>query len=120
MANQQFPSLARTASFNGADNRKAGQNIRGVKVVLDITAVPGVDTVLLTIQAKDPVSGKYVTLLAGVAEAGVATRVYTVYPGLVAAANAVASDVVPDDYRVTMTHSAVTSFTYSIGVVELE
>ena len=59
-------NVARTASLNAPDQRNQLQ--RGVIVVFDITAVPTVDTVLLTIEGKDPVSGQYYTILAGTAQ----------------------------------------------------
>lgn len=88
---------------------------RGVEVVLDMTAVPGVATVTFTIEALDPTSGKYFTLLASTAIVATGTTVLRVYPGLTAAANAVANDVLPRGWRVTATHSAGTNFTYSVG-----
>lgn len=118
MSNQSFASAIRSASSNGADNKKAPGN-RGVKVVVDVTVAPGVDTVTATIEGLDPVSGKYFTLLASAAIVAVSTVVLTVYPGIAVAANVSASDVVPDTYRVRFTHSAGTNFTYSASVVEL-
>lgn len=108
-----YTSAARTATSNGQD--MANDAYRGVMVVLDITVAPGVDTVTLTIQGKDPVSGKYYTLLAGAAESATGTKVYRVYPSLPATANVSANDLVPQTWRVTVTHSAGTSFTYSVG-----
>ena len=110
-------SAARTATTNSAD--LVNYNARGVMVYFSITAVPGVDTVTLTVAAKDPIAGTYETLLTGAAEAGAATKAYLIYPGAGAAANGV--DVVnayplPRTWRVTVTHSAGTSFTYSVAV----
>lgn len=109
-------SAARTATTNSAD--QTNYNAKGLYVYFAITAVPGTDTVTLTIQAKGPVAGTYETLLTGAAEVGTATRCYLLYPGAGAAANGV--DVVnafplPRTWRITITHSGSGSFTYSVG-----
>lgn len=118
MSNQKFASAVRSATFVGDDNTKSPGS-KGVKVTLDVTAVPGVDTTQLVIEHKDPLSGKYVTVLAETASAITRTAVLTVYPGITATANVSASDVLGDVYRVRVVHSAGTNFTYSIGVAEI-
>lgn len=118
MAVQKFASLSRSATFVGDDKVKT-PGLVGVKVTLDVTVVPGVDTVQLVIEHKDVVSGKYVQILAAAARAGAGTDVLTVYPGIAVAANVSASDVIGDVYRVRVVHSAATAFTYSIGVDEI-
>lgn len=106
-------SAVRAATVTGQDINN--DQYSGVTVILDITAVPTTDTVTLAIQAKDPTSGKYYTLLTGSAEVATATKTYKVYPGITAAANAAVSDMLPAIWRVTITHSAATNFTYSVG-----
>lgn len=118
MSNQSYISAVRAATFTGDDNRKVPGN-RGVKVVLDATVVPGVDTVQLVIENKDSVSGKYVQVLAAAARAATGTDTLTVYPGGAVTANVSANDVIADTYRVRVIHSAGTSFTYSVSVTEL-
>ena len=108
-----FASAARSATVNGQD--MSNDAYKCVVVVLDITAVPGGDTVTLTVQGKDVLSGKYYTLLAGSAEASTATKTYQVCPGITATANVSASAILPQTWRVIVTHSAGTSFTYSVG-----
>jgi len=108
-------SAARTTSANGAD--RTNQTCRGFKLVIDMTAVPGVDTVTFTVQGKDPASGKYYTLLASGAIVAASTVVLSLYPALTAAANAVANDILPRTFRVITTHSAASSFTYSVGMI---
>jgi len=106
-------SAARIASTDSGDlvNRSA----RGLHLIIDMTVEPGVDTVTFTIEGKDPLSGKYYTILASAALTAVATTVLKVYPGLTVAANLVASDALPKDWRVRATHSGVTTTTYSVG-----
>lgn len=103
---------AASASVNSND--QTNLNGRGIKVVVDITAISGTTpTLTITIKGKDPTSGKYFILLASAALSTVATTVLTVYPGLTASANVVASDVLPKTWRVeaviTGTTPAVTA-----------
>ena len=66
-------------------------------------------------EGKDPVSGNYYTLLAGVAVTTVSTNVYRVGPGLTAAANQVANYRAPRTWRVRVTANNGNSITYSVG-----
>lgn len=118
MSNQTYASAARTATFAGDDNKKVPGN-RGVKAVLDVTVVPGIDTVTLIIEGKDQASGKYFTILSAAARVATGTDVLTIYPGIAVAVNVSASDTLPDIYRARVAHSAATSFTYSLSLTEL-
>lgn len=110
---EAFASLARTATES--KELKNSQH-RGCHIVIDMTAVTATGTVTPTIQGKDSVSGKYYTLLVGAAISTVSTVVLKVYPDLTAAANLVADDIVPSDFRVLMTHGNAVAMTYSVGV----
>lgn len=105
-------SAARTTTQTGADT--ANYNARGIHVVLDMTVV-GTGSVTLTLEGKDEVSGKYYTVLSGAAVTTNSTNVYKVYPGLTAAANAVASDVLPRTFRISVTANNANAATYSVG-----
>lgn len=118
MSNQKFASAVRAATFVGDDNVKTPGSL-GIIAVLDVTAVPGVDTVQLVIERKFALSGKYVQVLAAAARAGAGTDVLTVYPGAAAVANVTANDAMSDQYRVRVVHSAASNFTYSVEVIEL-
>lgn len=102
----------RTTTQTGADITNSVH--RGIRVVLDMTAV-GTGSVTLSIEAKDVASGKYVVLLTGAAVTTNSTNVYKVYPGLTAAANAVASDVLPRTFRIVVTAGNANPATYSVG-----
>lgn len=108
-----FASAARTATVNGQD--MSNDAYKCVVVVLDITAAPGGDTVTLTVQGKDVLSGKYYTLLAGSAESSTGTKTYSVCPGITVTANVSAAQILPQTWRAIVTHSAGGSFTYSVG-----
>ena len=90
---------AAAAGSNGAD--QANTNARGIKLVVDITALTGVSpTLTVTVQGKDAASGKYYTILASAALAAVATTTLEVYPGIATAANVTAGVTLPRVWRV--------------------
>jgi len=109
-------SAARTTTQTGSD--QTNRNARGIAVVLDMTAV-GTGSVTLTIEGKDPLSGKYVTLLAGIAVTTNSTNVYTVYPGYAATANVSANAALWRTWRVNVTANNANSATYSVGSILL-
>ena len=100
----------------GTTNKQSADQVnygaRGIKVVVDITAFAGT-SITVTIEGKDPVSGKYFTLLASAALVATGTTILTVYPGLTAAANVTASDVLPRNWRVKTT-GTYNNTTYTI------
>lgn len=82
---------------------------RGVKVVIDVTALGGTTPSLtVTIRGRDPMSSKAYTILASAVLAATGTVVLTVYPGLVAASNLVANDVLPALWDVLLTIGGTT------------
>jgi hypothetical protein len=93
-------------------------NGKGIRVWQDLTVLGASSVCTFTIQEKDPTSGKFITILASAATgAGInstGTAKLTVYPGLTAAANSVASDVVPVNIRIVSTVTTAAS-TFSIG-----
>lgn len=92
-------AAAVAATYNGSD--QDNPNGRGLHVVVDVTAVGGTTPqVIVTIEGKDPRSGKYYTLLASAALTAAATTVLKVFPGATAAANSVANDILPRAWRV--------------------
>lgn len=110
---------AAAAGGNGTDQTNV--NARGVTVVVDITAITGTGpTYTVTIEGKDPVSGKYFTLLASAALSAVGTTVLTVYPGCAAAANSVANLPLPRTWRVRDTIGGTTpAVTATVSAITL-
>lgn len=106
-------SAVRAATNNTAD--QTNLNHRGVSVTIDVTAVPGVDTVTPKIQGKDELSGKYYDIVVGAAIVAQSTVVLKVCPGITPAANVAVADMLPKIWRVVLTHSAASNFTYSVG-----
>lgn len=111
-------SAARTSSPTVTD--QINYNARGLIVVVDVTAYTGSSTMVITIEGKDNISGKYYTLLASAAISGTGTTILRVYPGLTAATNLVASDVVPRTFRIKSMHTGSDSITYSIGCAVIQ
>lgn len=106
-------SAARTASVDSAD--QTNYNGKGLHLVIDVTAITATPSITVTIQGKDPLSGKYYTILAAAAITGVSTVILKVYPALTAAANLTASDILPRTWRVSVVNADADSITYSIG-----
>jgi hypothetical protein len=117
VSHQKYGSAVRSATLVGDDNT-AVPDARSITAILDVTAVPGVDTVQLIIEGKDPLSGKYYTVLQGATRVATGTDVLTVAPGITVTANVSAAAVVPSVYRVRVIHSAASNFTYSVSVRE--
>jgi hypothetical protein len=87
---------------------------RGVKVFVVTTAI-GTGSITVTIQAKDPGSGSYTTLLASAAITTNTTTVLTVYPGIAVAANVSANDVLPRQWRISLAANNANPANYSVG-----
>jgi hypothetical protein len=90
------------------------ENMPGGHFVLDVTTV-GTGSITLSIDGFDAVSGKWYNILTGAAVTTNSTNVYRVYPGLTAAANAVVSDIIPHQFRATVTHNNANAVVYSLG-----
>lgn len=113
-----FESAQRDDTHNSQDFDNL--NHRGVQLVVDITAEEAgnsTHTIVVTIQGKDPASGKYYTLLQSASLTGTGTTLLTVHPSVVASANVAASHVLPRTWRVLVTHTpdGASNMTYSIG-----
>ena len=107
-------SAARTATVTQADQTLNSRH-RGIDVICNVTVVPTVETLILSIQKKD-VQGNYVTLAANSAQAAAGVIRVKTHPNFVLVAAAVTghttNDILGDTYRLVMTHSASGSFTY--------
>jgi len=106
-------NAARTATISSATFING--NYRGAQFVIDVTAIAATPSVVFSIEGFDALSGQFFTLLDSVAIVAVGTTILRVYPGLTAAANLVASDVLPYQWRVTATAADADSMTYSIA-----
>ena len=109
-----FASAARTATTN-SDTYQNAVGHRGLHLVIDATASAATPSVVFTIQGYSPLGDDYYTILASAAVTGAGTTVLRVYPGLTAAANTVANDVLPSLWRVNATAADADSLTYSVS-----
>ncbi len=109
-------SAARTTTQTQAD--QTNLTARGIVVVLDVTSA-GTGDITLKIEGKDPVSGKYVTLLAGTNVTSISTNVYTIQPAGPVAANVSANAQLWRTWRVVVTANNANSVTYSVGAILL-
>lgn len=113
-----FASGARTAtSINSIDQINTAA--RGAVIVVDITTATA-GNYTFTVQGKDPASLKYYTILATTALATTGTTILRVYPGLTAAANATASDVLPAVWRVNIVGASSPNMVFSVGAISLQ
>lgn len=111
---QVFDSQARTATPDTMEF-VLPQGARFLHVVIDVTAATSTPSTVFTVSAVDRLSGKVYTLLASAAIVGTGTTVLRIGPGLTAAANLVASDVVTPVIRFTATHGNANSQTYTVA-----
>lgn len=110
-------SAARTASVNSADQ----VNLSGdsVHVIVDVTAYTS-GTLTVSVQGKDPASGKYYTLLSSAALAATGTTVLKVGKGLPATANVSANDLLPLVWRVSVVGASTPIATFSVGFMAVQ
>lgn len=110
-------SAARTATVN--TDVVANRGHRGLHLIIDATAASDTPSVVFTIQGYSPTGDDYYTILASAAITGTGTTVLRVYPGLTAAANTIANDVLPHLWRVNAVHADGDSITYSVAATLL-
>lgn len=111
-AGQVVSGIGATASQNSPD--LLNPYGRGVKVFVNVSAI-GTGSITVAVQAKDPGSGAYATLLASAAIITNGVTVLTVYPGVTVTANVSASDVLPRQWRVSVTAGNANPANYSVG-----
>lgn len=109
---------AATASVTGGD--VGNTSAEGAVFVIDITAITGtLPTATFTIEGKDPLSGKYYTILESASLSTVSTTVLRVHPTLTATANLRADDMMPSIFRVRATIGGTgPSVTATVGVIK--
>jgi hypothetical protein len=108
-----LPSAARAATTTSDDF--LNRNAKGLHLVIDVTAITATPSITVTIQGKDYLSGKYYTILASAAISTTGTTVLKVFPGSAVTSNLSANDMLPVNWRVSVTHGDADSITYSIA-----
>lgn len=109
-----FASEARTATPTAV--QVTDDQVMGIQVVIDVTAIAATPSVTPAIDGYDPASDSWYNILTGAAITGTGTTVLRVHPELPDAANLVAQDFLPETYRVSMTHGDADSITYTVGI----
>lgn len=118
-----------TQTINGQDiidptnsaGARSGINaeVSGAVFYLNVTAVPGIDTVQLVLEEQDPTSGVWTQVTATTATAVtgmVKMKIKSAITVVVASVTGVTvQDVLPPIWRIRVVHSAGTNFTYSLG-----
>lgn len=113
-----YASAARTATPTAVTLPAGRYNY--LNLTIDATAVTATPSVVVTVDALDPVSGKYYNLLTSAAITAISTTVLRIGPTLTAVANLAANHALPDTIRVTMTHGDADSITYSVGAALMD
>lgn len=109
-----LPSAARTATPT-AVVLSTGR-AKELRLVMDITVVPGTaPSCVITVDAVDSLSGKFVNLITSAALVAVGTTVLTVALGVTVAANVAVSAPLSESLRITVTHGNGNSVTYSLS-----
>ena len=93
----------------------------GIIAYLNVTVVPGVETLQLVLEEQDPVSGVWSTVAATLVTTVtgmVRLKVKQAIAAIAASTTQVqVQDTLPAIWRVRVVHSAAGSWTYSIGIV---
>lgn len=105
-------SAGRTTTQTSADI--VAYNCQALMVTLDVTSA-GTGSVTVTINYKDPASGKYVLLLSGAAVVANSTNLYVVDPRITAATNLVGMKATGRTFQIVVTANNANSVTYSVG-----
>lgn len=108
-----YASAARTATPTAATVPAGRYNY--LRVVIDVTAITSTPSVVCTIDALSPTSGKYYNLLTAAAVTATGTTVLNVGPALPVTNNVSANAVLADTLRITMTHGNSNSITYTVA-----
>ena len=107
--------VAASVSVSGAD--QTNNSARGIKVVIDITAITGVTpTLTVIIQGKDAASGKYYNMLTSAGLSAVATTTLEIYPAITTTGNVSSGVSLPRTWRVQAVISGTTpAVTATVG-----
>lgn len=108
-----FTAVSRTASPNPVIYG-APDDTGGLVVVIDITAA-NAGGVILTIEGVDRASQKTWVILTSASFASTGTRVLRVSPNIIAVANLIAQDVIPQEVIIRVAHGDANPAVYTVG-----
>lgn len=92
-------------------------NGRGVIVVFDMIDASASPSVTLSITGDEPVTGVGWNILVGLPITANGTYIYKVYPGLIPVPNAVANDIIPRTWGVSVTANNANAASYEVCAI---
>jgi hypothetical protein len=92
---------------------------KGIKIYVNITTIGSGNSLTVTLQAIDPVSGNPVALLASAALGSNGITTMTVYPGLTAITNVAANDLLPATWNLKAVVAGANATTATISFCKL-
>jgi hypothetical protein len=108
-----YASLARTATPTEVEVTEP--SFDGARITIDVTAITSTPSVTFNFEAFDPVSSKWVLLLASAAIATVSTVVLEIARGAPETANVSTNKVLPRRWRCRPVHGNANSITYTVS-----
>lgn len=108
-----YASAPRTATPTAVNVNTS--RVKGLRLVIDVTAIVTTPSITVTVDAVDNTSGKFVNLLTSAAITTVSTTTLHIALGNTVTANVSASTFLPDTVRVTVTHANGNSITYTVS-----
>lgn len=106
-------SASRTTTQTSADLINYN-GLSALDIILDATVI-GTGSITISINGKDPASGKYYNILTGAAVVTNSTNRYRVNPHLAAVTNSIAQDILPRVFQIVVTANNANAVTYSVG-----
>ncbi len=109
-----YESAARTATPTAVTQINSRAE-RGGHFIINVTAANATPSVVPTVEAYDAASDTWYVILTGAAITATGKTVLKVYPGITVAANVSVSDLLPQTWRLVMTHADADSITYTVA-----
>ena len=109
--------VASPLTVSSTSTDQINMHSRGVKLVINVTAVSGTSpTLTVAIQGKDVASGAYYNILSTASITAIGTTILEIYPGIGNVANSTSGVTLPTTWRVATTVGGTSpSFTATIG-----
>lgn len=112
-----LPAADRTAGVTSAD--QTNRDATGIMVYCNVNAVPGIQTLQVKLQGKDPLSGTYYDISSNLVAVATGLILLKVLNGITSVAAAVtgqsAADVLPYIWRLQTVHSGGGTWNYSVS-----
>jgi hypothetical protein len=118
---QILASVARTATpspvlLNAVNLSVDYGQLLNLHLFIDVTAINLTPSLVITIDAEDPISGKFYNLLTSAAITTVSTNTLRLGKDIDTITNLSQLDFIPKEIRISFTHGDADSITYSVGM----